>query len=249
MALTENDQGRIRDYLLGQLTHEEEQRIEERLMYEDDLLEELQISKGELIEEYRAGELGSKENQWFERHFLASNEGKERYALAIALDCLESPSTVPERRSWLESLRKLFTIPTWGFAAASVSVLVVIVGLWAVLRPAPQTSLAFTLTSSSAQRRPDENQIRRVVLSPNVGEVRISLTLPDSLPKASGYRVELDNGVSTNPVKVAGQNTNSIVVLVPAGEVPTGVYVLRLFATPQGGAEQQVPGDYRFIVE
>ena len=50
MALTNHDQAKIRQYLLGHLSDEEQQEIEGRLMTEDDLFEELEISKGELIE-------------------------------------------------------------------------------------------------------------------------------------------------------------------------------------------------------
>ena len=57
MALNDQDQARIRDYLLGHLSDEEQEKIETRLMTEDDLFEELEISKTELVEEYRAGEL------------------------------------------------------------------------------------------------------------------------------------------------------------------------------------------------
>ena len=72
MALNNHDEARIRDYLLGHLSDEEQEKIEERLMTEDDLFEELEISKGELIEEYRAGELSRNDHEWFAEHYLAS---------------------------------------------------------------------------------------------------------------------------------------------------------------------------------
>ena len=74
MALSDHDQTRIREYLLGNLTEEEQQKIEERLMVEDDLFEELEISKGELIEEYRSGELPRREHSWFEQNYLAEEK-------------------------------------------------------------------------------------------------------------------------------------------------------------------------------
>src|SRR5215217_1053773 len=96
MALSNHDQARIRQYLLGHLSDEEQQRLEERLMTEDDLFEELEISKGELIEEYCARELTQGEHQWFERHYLASAEGKQRYTFALALNCLKPPIPEPQ---------------------------------------------------------------------------------------------------------------------------------------------------------
>src|SRR5215470_11632993 len=97
MALNNNDQTRIRDYLLGKLSEDEQQKIEERLMVEDDLFQELEVSKDELVEEYYANELSRDENQWFERNFLASPEGKQRYALTTALGQLGA-STLPTAR-------------------------------------------------------------------------------------------------------------------------------------------------------
>ena len=64
-------------------------------MLEDDLLEELEISKGELVEEYCAAELSREEHQWFEQHYLASPEGRQRYALALTLDRSELPGYSP----------------------------------------------------------------------------------------------------------------------------------------------------------
>src|SRR5688500_19822636 len=88
MELSENDQSKIRQYLLGQLNDADEQKIEERLMVEDDLFQELEISKGELVEEYRAGELRETERREFEQRFLATPEGRDAHIFHAALGCL-----------------------------------------------------------------------------------------------------------------------------------------------------------------
>src|SRR5687768_11371833 len=109
MALSNNDLGKIRDYLLGRLSEEEQERIEERLMVEDDFFEELEISKGELIEEYHAGELSPDEHEWLQRHYLATHEGKQRHTFALALDSIERPVTLPAPKpTLLDRLRSLF---------------------------------------------------------------------------------------------------------------------------------------------
>ena len=97
MALNDNDQTHIREFLLGRLSDDEEQKLEERLLVEDDLFQELEISKSELVEEYCANELNHEENQWFERNFLSSPEGKERYSLAVTLSHLQRPPSPPTR--------------------------------------------------------------------------------------------------------------------------------------------------------
>ena len=96
MALSAHDQSRIREYLLGHLSHEEQVHLEERLIVDDDLSQELEISKAELIEEYCAGELTEKEQQWFESNYLASREGRQRYTLAVALRYLSSRTSRKE---------------------------------------------------------------------------------------------------------------------------------------------------------
>jgi anti-sigma-K factor RskA len=45
MALNNGDQVQLRDYLLGRLSGDEQQKIEERLMVEDELFEEFVASK------------------------------------------------------------------------------------------------------------------------------------------------------------------------------------------------------------
>src|SRR5215211_7388739 len=90
MALNDQDQAKIREYLLGNLSEADQEKIEERLIVEDELFEELEISKGELIEEYRSGELSQQDRHWFEHHFLASPDGRQRQAFAVAIECLGS---------------------------------------------------------------------------------------------------------------------------------------------------------------
>ena len=68
MALNNHDQAQIREYLLGKLTEAEQEKIEERLMLEDEFFDEFEVSKDELVEEYCAGELGQAERKWFEEH-------------------------------------------------------------------------------------------------------------------------------------------------------------------------------------
>src|ERR1041385_6157189 len=102
MALNNDDQRRVRKFLLGKRSEDEQQKIEERMMVEDALFAELEISKGELVEEYCANELSREEQQWFEQNFLASPEGKERYDLAVALGQLTVSAPQPRQLTFFE---------------------------------------------------------------------------------------------------------------------------------------------------
>jgi hypothetical protein len=247
MALTTHDQSRIRSYLLGHLNEEEQEQIEERLIVDDDLSEELEISKGELVEEYYAGELADKERQWFERNYLASPEGRQRYALAVAIDCVKrtNPQSSP---GLVERLRSFLTLHTWSVAAtATAAVVIIAIALIWIPRAGSGRVVTFALTSTASKRGANNSEIHKQKLDRNVSELHISLALPDPAPAGARYRAELDDGRNTKAVQVVGQQGNSLVVSLP--NVPIGYYALRVFSTAPGGTEQQLPGDYRFIVE
>src|SRR5690349_17583694 len=88
MALN-NHQARLREYLLGKLGEAEQEKIEERLMVEDELFDEFEASKDDLVEEYCADELDTTERQFFEEHFLRSVEGQQRYKFVQAMNGLQ----------------------------------------------------------------------------------------------------------------------------------------------------------------
>src|SRR6185295_9965044 len=132
MALNNSDQERIRRYLLGQLNDEDLQTIEDRLMTENDLFEELEVSKDEIIEEYCAGELTATERDWLEQHFLASPEGKLNRRFALALK--QSKRKSPKQGTFFERLQTrlsdLWNSQPWAVAAiASAAVVLVVAGI------------------------------------------------------------------------------------------------------------------------
>ena len=247
MALTNHDQAKIRQYLLGHLSDEEQQKLEERLMLEDDLVEELEISKGELVEEYCAGELPEKEHNWFEKNYLASPEGRQRHTFTIALNCLKRPVPSPQRLTWFERLGFFFKSQPWAVATASAVVVIAAIGVvWLLSRPG--TSLAVSLNSSVINRSPADSQYREIPLKPGVGEVRISLTLPAAASPEVSYRVELDNRRETKTLKPSAHDASAVLVVIPARQLPPGLYSLRLVGIKDDGTEYKVPGDYFFEI-
>ena len=256
MALSSNDQARIRDYLLGHLSGEEQQRIEERLMVEDDLFEELEISKSELVEEYSAGELSGHEHRWFESHYLASSEGKKTYTFTVALNCLKRPTPPPEPQlhpqplNRFERLKSFFTQQRWAVATVSaVLVAAITLGVFVPLSyRSGHSTLAVSLETSASNRAPSEPKYRRIQLTPDVGEVKIDLILPESLPPSPNYRVVFDNrSGSTKTLNVSANDARSVSVVIPAAELPPGLYALTLSTINADGAEQRI-GGYLFEV-
>lgn len=253
MSLSNSDQQEIRRYLLGQLEDKEQQKIEDRLMTENDLFEELEISKDEVVEEYCAGGLTAKERDWLEQHFLSSPEGKRRRTFALALTHGKPPA--PEHVTFFEGLQTRFSnlwrIQPWTVVAIASAVVVLVVGgivLRATLGPSRSTTfLSLMLTNSSAIRSEEAQPIARVSLPLNVDELRITLVLPETPASASSYRVEAVDGINT--LSVTGSNSNSVSVTIPTSQLRRGQYALQLYAIKANGTEERIRGNYFFNVE
>jgi len=251
MALNNHDQARIREYLLGRLSDEEEEKIEERLMVDDDLFEELEISKGELLEEYSAGELSETDRTSLEERYLASPEGRKRYTFSRTLERLPqrkpAPAPVPHQRvSFFDQMRAYFSWRRWAFAAGSAALVLTLAATFLLRRPPVFVSV--DLTSNVANRSPGARQYHRVTFPTNTDEVRFALQLPQSAPPRSGYVVELDNQTDVTTFTPLAQNGNSILVAIPTNQLPPGIYALRLQARLSDGTSQPEPWEYYFQV-
>lgn len=250
MVLNNHNQAEVRDYLLGHLNDAEQEKMEERLMLDEQLFEELEISKGELIEEYRAGELNQKERDWFERNYLSSDEGKQKYTFILALEQLKAPQPIPQP-GWSERLQAFFRTSSWRVPTATATAVVlaaIAIGLFWPRQP--QRAIAVQLSNSALTRSANGGQYTRVALRSNVSEVRMTLTLPEGAPRGVSYRAELDNRHDQlKPLKPTAQDANSVSVVIPANELPTGLYALGLYAIQADGSEQAIPGYYFFAVD
>lgn len=75
----------IRNYLLGNITIEEErEKIEKRLLLDDDFIEEYSIEESELVQDYADGPLSEAEQENFERNYLVSEERWKKVKFARA---------------------------------------------------------------------------------------------------------------------------------------------------------------------
>jgi len=247
MALS-HDQVTVRDYLLGHLNNQEQEKIEERLMVEDDLFEELEISKGELVEEYCAGELNKDDRQWFEHNYLASTEGRQRHALVLAISCLKHPQVVERQPSFFEKLA-FWTKPRWvaGVASAALVLIIAFIGVRSLQQP--KTTISVALINTQVNRSNGNNTLPpKVNLPPDAGELRASLTLPKPFPQGTRFQAVLDNQIDRKQVNVVDHKENTVTVVVPARDLPVGEYALELTAIKNDGSEEAIPGIYRFDV-
>lgn len=249
MALNENDQARIRAYLLGKLSDDERDKIEERLMVEDALFEELEILKGELVEEYREGELIGKERQSFEHGFLSSSEGRQLQMFAVAIDTLEQRRQ-PQPVGFLERLSSLFRKPQFAVPITGLAVVVIVAIIGVKTSQQQEGFVEATLTSSTVTRsNGNDGQSPAITIPPDVGELRVSLTLPQPATPGTRYRIVLDNRREKTSFEPSGQDANSVLVVIPARHVPAGSYALVIYEVKANGTEQQIPGSYYFSTQ
>lgn len=253
MALSEHDHDITRRYLLGQLTDDEEQKLEERLLIEDDFLQEVELTKDELAQEYAGGELTTKERKWLQENFLASPEGKQRHGFAKTFDNYVKNHRAQRQKSksLIERLRKLWTIqPQLVTATSMVAVLVIAIGIYAIIPPSPPRSMAqLTVTNSQGTRSTGPGSVPPSIKLKE-DALKLVLTLPQATSVGSAYRVDLlVNDKVTKTFEPRAQETQSISVEIPAAQLPRGLYVAIVWAIDANGNPQRIPGSYPFIVE
>jgi len=249
MALNEHDQARIRAYLLGKLSDDERDKIEERLMVEDALFEELEILKGELVEEYREGELTGKERQSFEHGFLSSSEGRQLQMFAVAIDTLEQRRQ-PQPVGLLERVSSFFRKPQFAVPITGLAVVLIVV---IIVVNSPQQHggyVSATLTTSTVTRsNSNDGQSQTITIPPDASELRVSLALPQPAAPGTRYRIVLDNRREKTTFEPSGQDANSVSVVIPARHVPAGSYALVIYEVKANGTQQQIPGSYYFSTQ
>lgn len=76
----------LRKYLLGQLSEEEQEQMEDKLFIDKELFQYLGILEHELIDEYIAKKLSKKELTQFESYFLIAPERQQQLKMAIRLN-------------------------------------------------------------------------------------------------------------------------------------------------------------------
>lgn len=138
MSVQDKNSEFIRRYLLGELSEEEREQVEQRLMSDDDLYQQLLLAEDELIDEYVTGTLPERDRARF-GHFLRSPELQQdvRFTVALRKHAIESaPPVTPEpaataaRVPLLERLRNFFMRPALGVSLAAALLVAVLLAAW-----------------------------------------------------------------------------------------------------------------------
>jgi anti-sigma-K factor RskA len=144
-------------YLLGNLTEDEQVRVEDRAFADPDYQGALESAEADLIDAYVRGELGESDRRGFERRFLisASRRTKVEFAKAFAKVAAESKpaeSAAGRQRSGLETLVSAFRHwnPAFQFAMAFATLICVAGASWLIVENKAMHSQVAVL---EAQRR------------------------------------------------------------------------------------------------
>lgn len=169
MSLSNEDEIKIRAYLVGGLGEEEEVELEQRLLRDSDLARHLLLIEDELIEDYERGALDAGEQERFETYFLVTPRRRRklrmvraarRYADANASAAAVSRRAPAVRLHWCRRLLHTLFFPRWKVVAFAGVVAAVAVGLWlaSVREPAVEAGLV-ALNEAFASRRPVEVRV------------------------------------------------------------------------------------------
>ncbi len=130
MKQNPTDDELLRSYLLGEIPAPEADRLEQRLLAEDDLFDLMEALEAELLASASRGDLAPAERERVLRRLASSPEGRERLALARSLNALadeKEAAVLPFRR------RETSPKPVFRWAAALAAAgLLAVVGLLSI---------------------------------------------------------------------------------------------------------------------
>ncbi|HXG65538.1 MAG TPA: hypothetical protein VNO70_10550 [Blastocatellia bacterium] len=125
-------------FLLGDVTDEEREFLEDRYLADDEFFEELLIAEDELIDSYVYGELTQSQREQFERCFLTSPERRERVAFAMTM----KQALADRRAATLVPTPRRTPVPFWAqsravwLPIAATLVIGIFAGMWLIVENA-----------------------------------------------------------------------------------------------------------------
>ncbi len=167
----------IRLYLLGLAPAEEQKRVEESLLRDDDYAEALRLVEYELIDDYLFDNLDSQERASFENHFLTTPKRKLKLALASGVRAFarsEGATNGEENGKEASNLAAGFLkwLPTphtlrWKFVATAAAAVLLCVGVWwFFFYESPISRAQATLAKVYSAGRPFEARITGFTYAP-----------------------------------------------------------------------------------
>jgi hypothetical protein len=263
MESDDKEQVILRQYLLGELSAESCQRVEERLLTDGDFLEELSITEEELIDQYLSGELAAPETGRFEAYFLAIPERRRKLAfarafkkyVAVAADIEVpkfKPAPPPRRRIFPAILN--FRNPLVSYSLAAALLLLIGVAAWQIIKsgrlknPSEMHVITVVLTPGAVRA---EGEMKRLTLPPQTDAVNLQLEIAQG--DYQSYRAILltDEGreafTQTDLKAQTVNNSRVISFTIPAKNLSRGDYQVKLSGQSSANEPEEI-ASYTFRV-
>lgn len=260
VIINSNEKNEVELYLLGQLEQSAAELLELRLLTDEAFGEEFDVIVNEITDQYVGDELPGDDKKRFQQYFLRSTERQNK--LRFANELLEratvergalAPNPMSTRAVQVEPGMLDRVRGSWGNLtlltrfATTFAAIVIVAGVLLLAIPGTRTpgNYAFVNLTISNSERASGSEIKQVRLEPGSPGIRIELALPEQIPPAKTYRVELlDEKQVARNLKIEEQTEAKLVVVVPANEISPGSYYVRLYAD-----EQRIRGTYFFTVQ
>ncbi len=158
----------LRRYLLGKLRKRKTDRLERRLLEDDELFKLAEAVEADLLAAADRGDLAPAERERVLHRLASSPQGRERLALARSLNTVadEKAVVVPDRRT------SVFSLPAIRWVALAASLLMVAGLVWFALQRGPQAPEA---TSQMPMPTPTR-QVQEVKPEPSPPDLRANET-------------------------------------------------------------------------
>jgi hypothetical protein len=229
----------LRRYLLGRLSPEARESVEQRIFSDDQVFwERLCLEEEQLIDEYAAGQLDEAARADFERHFLCTDERRTKLAFVRALREHVAREGSKARSAW-DWLRLPVAAPRWALVAAATVMLAVPTAVWRFAGAGgPRTEVSTWLSTELVRAGGEVARVR----IPASGCQLIRLHMDLGSIDYPFYRATLHE-VTGGEVWAQGQlkasridGRDGVAVTLPCDLLPEGDYHVRLHGLPPDGA-------------
>jgi len=196
----------ISQYLLGELSEEQQVEIEDRAFSDEAFMATITTVENDLIDEYARGEMPATDRRRFESRFLNSESRRKRIEFAKALTLLLDETRVTERdtrrvsatrSSWRDALAAFFQgmNPAGRIALATATLLIIVGGAWLITQTLTLRSQVNRLQAQqSSQQNAQENE-RQALQRQVESERRRNQELSAQLDQEKQQRAQSDESL------------------------------------------------------
>lgn len=150
------DKQKLVEYLLGSLSEDETERIDEASFTDESFADAISAAENDLIDAYVRGELNGAKLEQFETHYLASPRRREKVKFAAAFQNLAEPEIKPEKsESFFAVFVNFLNANRLSFGFASIILVLILGGIWffAFRRNQPENEVVIQKTPTPENKQ------------------------------------------------------------------------------------------------